>query len=89
MLSDYKKRLTYHHIKKKCDGGKVTIDNGALLNREAHDFLHYQETHDIQLYSDLQHALCLYKQCVELNETDCLIEWQAVQEQIRKRIKVR
>jgi hypothetical protein len=26
------KRLTYHHIKERCKGGKATVENGAILS---------------------------------------------------------
>lgn len=34
---------TYHHIKKKCDGGQVTIENGAILTLNAHEYLNIIE----------------------------------------------
>lgn len=36
------KELTYHHIKKKSDGGEATIENGALLTVEHHEWFHQQ-----------------------------------------------
>ncbi len=36
------KQLTYHHIKEKQNGGKATIENGALLTEEHHIWLHQQ-----------------------------------------------
>ena len=87
MLTDSKERLNYHHIVKKEHGGKETIDNGAVLNREAHDFLHKQEHKDKQLYNELNECLILYKLCLELNEQECLNEWEKVKEQVRKRVR--
>ena len=42
--SQYKKmkQLTYHHIRMKKDGGKATIENGALLSAENHQWFHKQ-----------------------------------------------
>ena len=34
--------ITYHHIKEKHDGGKVTIENGANLAAYNHAWLHQQ-----------------------------------------------
>ena len=45
-----KKDVTYHHIIKKEDGGKKTIDNGALLIPVAHQYLHLIECKDIETY---------------------------------------
>lgn len=36
------KQLTYHHIIMKKDGGKATIENGALLSAENHQWFHKQ-----------------------------------------------
>ncbi len=45
-----KKNLTYHHIQKREDGGKATIDNGALLMPVGHQYLHLIEYKDIDTY---------------------------------------
>lgn len=39
------KRLTYHHILEKRNGGKATIENGALLSAENHSWFHKQSEH--------------------------------------------
>lgn len=36
------KQLTYHHIRMKKDGGKATVENGALLSNENHTWFHKQ-----------------------------------------------
>ena len=36
------KQLTYHHIKAKRDGGKATVENGALLSFENHMWFNQQ-----------------------------------------------
>ena len=38
------KQLTYHHIKMKKDGGKATVENGALLSAENHSWFHQQNS---------------------------------------------
>ncbi len=42
--SQYKrmKELTYHHIREKRHGGKATIENGALLSVENHEWFNKQ-----------------------------------------------
>lgn len=42
--SQYKKmkQLSYHHIVMKKDGGKATVENGALLSIENHAWFHKQ-----------------------------------------------
>lgn len=77
----------FPEFRKPIVGGKETIDNGAVLNREAHDFLHEQEHKDKQLYNELNECLILYKLCLELNEQECLNEWEKVKEQVRIRVR--
>ena len=48
---DRKADLTFHHIVKKEHGGKTTIDNGALLTHNAHNYLHVIEFKDIETYN--------------------------------------
>lgn len=36
------KRLTYHHIKPKSQGGRATVENGAVLSAENHAWFHKQ-----------------------------------------------
>ena len=36
------KQLTYHHIRMRKDGGKATVENGALLSTENHQWFHKQ-----------------------------------------------
>lgn len=44
------KNATYHHIVKRCDGGRETIENGAVLNQDAHEYLHILEYKDIDTF---------------------------------------
>ncbi len=43
-------RYSYHHIKKKSDGGKTTLENGAILHQSSHEYLHKIEYYDIEKY---------------------------------------
>ena len=36
------KQLTYHHIQKREDGGKATVENGAILSVENHQWFNKQ-----------------------------------------------
>lgn len=45
-----KSELTYHHIQKRCDGGKETIWNGALLLPLSHNYLHIIESRELKIY---------------------------------------
>lgn len=46
-----KKDITYHHIQKRENGGKETLENGALLMPVAHQYLHLIEYKDIATYN--------------------------------------
>lgn len=48
-----KNEVTYHHLTKECDGGKKTIENGALLMPIAHQYLHLIENIEIEAYARL------------------------------------
>ena len=48
---------TYHHIKKRCNGGEKTIKNGAILTKLAHEYLHIIETRDLELYVYINNVL--------------------------------
>lgn len=45
-----KTEVTYHHIQKESDGGKKTVENGALLMPIAHQYLHLIENIEIEAY---------------------------------------
>jgi hypothetical protein len=45
-----KSDVSYHHIHKKADGGKRTIENGCLLMPSAHQYLHLIECIDYDTY---------------------------------------
>ena len=45
-----KKDVTFHHIKKKCDGGRLEVNNGCLLMPNSHAYLHLIEFLDIDTY---------------------------------------
>ena len=46
---------TYHHIKRRSEGGQTTLKNGALLSRENHEWLHQQSPEAIRCINDLFH----------------------------------
>lgn len=45
-----KKDVTFHHIYKKCDGGRLEISNGGLLMPNSHVYLHLIEFLDLNTY---------------------------------------
>lgn len=48
---------TYHHIKKRCHGGEISIKNGAILTKYAHEYLHIIESKDVELYEYINNVL--------------------------------
>lgn len=45
-----RREVTFHHCEKRCQGGKRTIENGALLMPVAHQYLHIIEFKDLETY---------------------------------------
>lgn len=45
-----KKDVTFHHIQKRCDGGRLEINNGGLLMPNSHVYLHLIEFLDLDTY---------------------------------------
>ena len=54
------KQLTYHHIKMRKDGGKSTVENGALLSEENHIWFHKQSK---EKQRKMNNAFQEYKKC--------------------------
>lgn len=50
-------KYTYHHIIEKKNGGKIDVNNGAILTIYSHRFLHFLEKMCPDAYNDLQ---CLF-----------------------------
>jgi hypothetical protein len=47
---DNDERYSFHHIQKRCDGGKTIISNGAPLHISSHSYLHTIEHYDLEKY---------------------------------------
>ncbi len=47
---------TFHHIQEKHNGGPKSIDNGAILTRDAHNLLNMLEKFCPDAYNDLQNV---------------------------------
>lgn len=47
---DNLERYSYHHLIKKCNGGEHTINNGAMLHQNSHQYLHTIEYYDLDKY---------------------------------------
>lgn len=75
-----KKDLTFHHIVKKCDGGKQIISNGALLMPIPHQYLHIIEFKDYKTYKHINDVFRIvndqeYEPTREQRETlECILQ---------------
>lgn len=54
---DNLERYSFHHLKKKCDGGEKIISNGAVLHQSSHSYLHTIEYYDLDKYIYLNNIL--------------------------------
>lgn len=50
-------RYSFHHLKKKSDGGKKIVSNGAVLHQSSHTYLHTIEYYDLDKYLYLNKIL--------------------------------
>ena len=56
------KQLTYHHIRERKNGGKATVENGALLSAENHEWFNKQSK---EAQRQMNEVFQQYKQSVE------------------------
>ena len=61
------KQLTYHHIREKSKGGTATVENGALLSAENHEWFNKQSSAAQRQMNELFQQ---YK-----NSVDCKVEF--------------
>lgn len=54
---DNLEKYSFHHLKKKSDGGKKIISNGAVLHQNSHSYLHTIEYYDLDKYIYLNNIL--------------------------------
>lgn len=87
------KQLTYHHILEKRNGGKATIENGALLSNENHMWFHKQ-SEDAQRIMNEQFQELKKKidaqECKieEVEEIDCPLDLNCLEIVIDKKGKL-
>lgn len=77
---------SYHHIDKDEFGGEYTVENGAMLLRYVHDWLHNEiEVKDPRVFYLITECLFLYKVCLD-NHNKTLVEQfeNDVQPKVRK-----
>lgn len=45
--------MTYHHLKHRSEGGKTSIQNGAIVNELAHRYMHSLPREDEEVINDM------------------------------------
>lgn len=62
-----KNNATYHHLIKRENGGKATLDNGAVLMPDSHTYLHLIEFKEYKIYDAINKIMmiCNKKGCIE------------------------
>ena len=82
------KQLTFHHIKMRKDGGRATVENGALLSAENHAWFHQQSSKDqTQMNAMFQEYKKQYQECevVFVDDLDLGFEIKAMEFHIDER----
>ena len=82
------KQLTFHHIKMKKDGGRATVENGALLSAENHAWFHQQSSKaQAQMNAMFQEYKKQYQECevVFVDDLDLGFEIRAMEFHIDER----
>lgn len=82
------KQLTYHHIKMKKDGGKATVENGALLSAENHAWFHQQTQQDQSRMNEIfQEYKKQYQECqvVFVDDLELSVQVKAMEFHIDER----
>lgn len=52
-IRQLEKIMTYHHLEHKADGGKATVDNGAVINELAHRYMHSLPREQEEIINDM------------------------------------
>ena len=82
------KQLTFHHIKMRKDGGRATVEYGALLSAENHAWFHQQSSKDqTQMNAMFQEYKKQYQECevVFVDDLDLGFEIKAMEFHIDER----
>lgn len=82
------KQLTFHHIKMRKDGGRATVENGALLSAENHAWFHQQSLQDQAVMNAMfQEYKKQYQECqiVFVDDLDLGFEIKAMEFHIGER----
>ena len=79
------RQLTYHHIKMKKNGGKATVENGALLSAENHRWFHQQSNQAQRYMNDMFQK---YKKEMDEQNKECKVVFSEEDIELPYRINV-
>lgn len=77
------RELTFHHIKEKRNGGKRTLENGAILIRASHNYLHYLDRYYHEHYQDLNDLFLWLNRTQEPPDEDYYEEVEHILKKVR------
>ena len=67
------KSLTYHHMKEKSKGGPTTVENGAILSVENHEWFNKQSP---EVQAELNKRFKEYKECKVVYSDDVQVDFE-------------
>lgn len=67
------KSLTYHHIKERSKGGPTTVENGAILSVENHEWFNKQPP---EVQAELNKRFKQYKECKVVYSDDVQVDFE-------------
>ena len=67
------KTLTYHHMKERSKGGPTTIENGAILSVENHEWFNKQPP---EVQAELNKRFKEYKKCKVVYSDDVKVDFE-------------
>ena len=53
IIKQLENNMTYHHLRHKSEGGKVTDENGAVINELAHRYMHSLPREDEEVVNNM------------------------------------
>lgn len=75
----YEKIMTLHHLKHKSEGGQASIENGAIINAIAHQYLHSLPRNEEEIINDyIREWKKLHYEQVQIEHSDIEIPFEVV-----------
>ena len=68
-IRDKERRITYHHLQHRSEGGSTTIQNGALIGELPHQYLHSLPRDDEEIIAEMLRQYKLSVTTFEINDS--------------------